>query len=237
MSAMQAGIQLSSFKPLMIDSQGLDTVLSSMQGFGCCITQLQWIAPEISADTIARLLKQYGIYSVGIQDKSPDIFACTDYYRSLAAICDIKEICVSGISEDITQFERKLNELAESGYRLSYHPTRRDFDNDAYLCEKLLAEVPDLRLCADVCQLNDAGLSPTRFIAAHSGRIDIVHFKDRNADGKLCIVGEGKTDFAPIARVCADSGAKYLLAEQETHEGNPIECLKRGFEYVSGLLC
>ncbi len=234
---MNVGIQISSFKPLMTDAAGLDGVLSFMREIGCRYTALQWIGRAVPAGTIAELLQKHGIKATGVQDKTAGILADSEYYIELCSLAGGDELCFSGVPNgDVQSLMPKLDALEEralaKGIHLSYHPVKADFAGAA---EALLRMRPALRLTPDVCQIRDAGLDPAQFILSHSGRIDTVHFKDRNESGALCSMGKGVTDFESALTACLKAGAKLILAEQETWTDAFGE-LKAGFEYTKALL-
>ena len=237
---MRAGIQISSFKSLMTSETELDAVLRSMRGFGCDVTQLQWIDKSVPSNVICALLHKHGIAADSVQEKADAMIDDFGYFADLADTCGLNDICISGIPQrfasvsGVAAYASVIRELSErSGKAFSYHPTGNDLKDGCFLCERLLDEMPELRLCADTCQLTDSGNDPAAFIARHAGRIDIVHFKNRDESGKLTVVGKGRTDLNAAAKACADSGVLYVLAEQE---GGTIEELKEGFVYVQNLL-
>ena len=232
---MKTGIQISSFKPLMTTREGLNAVLDFYVRIGCRYAQLQWIDKSIEGEEVARQLDAHGIYSLGTQDKSPFVFEEPKAYIDLCACTKGGDICVSGAqSMGVDAFLRKLDALEEicpQGVTLSFHPLKADFET---ALNTVMAARPRLRLTLDLCQAHDAGENLPKLIKLYTGRIDIVHFKDRDANGDLCAVGEGVIDFERAAEACAGSGVKYLLAEQETWQ-NAYEELGKGFEFVSRL--
>ncbi len=234
---MNPGIQISSFKPLMQDARGLECVLRAMGEMNCTCTQLQWIAKCVPIAEIARLLRVYGVEAVGVQDKSAEVFADEDYYLQLCLVTRGKDLCLSGIPDgDVDAYLAKLDALWEKaedrGVGLSFHPVRADLHGAA---QALLAARPALRLTPDTCQLHDAGVDIAAFLSAYAGRVDTVHFKDRNGQGELCPVGAGVTDFKKVFPACRDAGAKAILAEQERWKDAFGE-LAEGFRYVRDLV-
>ncbi|MCR5335156.1 MAG: sugar phosphate isomerase/epimerase, partial [Synergistes sp.] len=218
-SHMNAGIQISSFRPLMTDAEGLKDVLAHMREIGASYTQLQWIDKTVPARTVAQLLAVYGIKACGVQDKAKEIFSDSGYYLEMCLECSCPEICVSGIPDgDADSFAAQMDALSERaakhGIQLSYHPVKADILCGA--CESFINKRRSVGLVPDTCQLTDAGRDACSFILAHKGRIRTVHFKDRNECGALCPPGSGITDFAPVVAACRQAGVQLLLAEQET---------------------
>ena len=233
---MRAGIQISSFKPLMTDLGGLKRVLGFMRDIGCRYTQLQWIDRHISPKDIAAALDEYGVNALGTQDKAYAVFDDAEYHLELCRLTGARSICVSGAEETgMEAFNRGLGALYEkacsAGCTLSFHPTKRDFDT---ALEYIMRRYGYMRLTLDLCQAHDAGASAADIIGKYGGRIDMVHFKDRYPNGDLCPVGQGVIDFTSAAEACAKAGVKYLLAEQERWQ-DPFSELKQGFGYTKSL--
>ena len=235
---MIPGIQISSFKPLMNGEKGLEAVLIRMRDMGCACTQLQWIDRSIPAEIVSRLLKKYGISSYGTQDKLAAVLEDTDYYLDLCTLSGGTDFCFSGLSCGAGSFRTLTDTLDQvfaaarrRGLKASYHPVRSDPPEWREMLPDLR---PDLRLTVDVCQLHDAGEDPAAFIRRWAGRVDAVHFKDRDAKGNLCPVGSGTIDFESAFRACRDAGAKAIFVEQESWT-DAFEELEQGFQYVRKL--
>ncbi|MBQ4452459.1 MAG: sugar phosphate isomerase/epimerase [Clostridia bacterium] len=235
---MTAGIQISSFKPLMTDEDGLQEVLFRMRGMGCSCTQLQWIDRRIPARTVSELLARAGISSYGTQDRLAAVLEDEEYYLDLCALSGGRDVCVSGLGAgaySLAQlapiFEKLYADARLRGLTLSLHPVKTD---PTALLKGLMDLLPQLRLTLDVCQLYDAGLDPAAFIRSCAGRVDAVHFKDRDAAGNLCPVGSGVIDFKSAYSACRDAGVKVIFAEQEAWTDAFSE-LEQGFRYVQAL--
>lgn len=234
---MQAGIQISSFKPLMTDLEGLNRVLSFMQGISCTLTQLQWIDKSIAPGDIAAALEERGIRATGVQDKA--FLFCEDpaYYASLCRSTGATDICLSGAEETgldtfLSVLDKLKNRKDTRGLTFSFHPTKRDFDG---ALDRIMERCGFLRLTLDVCQAHDAGADVSDLLRRYRGRVDAVHFKDRDKSGALCPVGEGVIDFEQAAFCCREAGVQYIFAEQESWS-DAFKELEKGFEYTQSLV-
>ena len=233
---MQAGIQISSFKPMLTDLNGLKSVLSFMHGIGCAYTQLQWIDRSIPVQEIASALDSYGIRALSVQDKAYAVFEDADHYLALCRRTGAGDLCVSsaadmGTDTFLREIETLYKEVRDPGFTLSFHPTKRDFET---ALDRIMLRCPYLRLTLDLCQAHDAGAHAADIIERYRGRIDIVHLKDRGQDGALCAVGQGVIDLENAARACCRADVKTLLAEQESWQ-NAFSELRQGFEYTKSL--
>lgn len=233
---MRAGIQISSFRPLMTELDGLKRVLGFMRDIGCEYTQLQWIDRRISPKDAAIALDESGVKALGVQDKAYAVFGDPGYYLDLCVLAGGGDICVSGAEETgldafLAGLDALMDAAMRAGFTVSYHPTKRDFDA---ALELIMRRYGELRLTLDMCQAHDAGVSVSQIAGRYAGRIDTVHFKDRDPGGALCPVGQGVIDFEGAALACQRAGAVTLLAEQEQWRDAFGE-LSLGFEYTKRL--
>lgn len=82
---MENGIQVSSLKPLLTTVSQVREAFLKMKDLGCKTVQLQWIDPSVSAEAIAKILKETGIASISVQDFYDRIWENPDYYIRLNA--------------------------------------------------------------------------------------------------------------------------------------------------------
>ena len=224
---MRAGIQISSFRPLMQDEAGLRSVALHMAQMGAKVTQLQWISKAVSPQTVRAVMDEFGIAVTGVQDKSPELFADEEYYISLAAGSDI---CLSSISLPLDEYVAKLDKLhAKYDGTLSFHPLKDDFAQ----LDALIERAPYLRLVPDTCHLYITGHDVPAFIKTFAERIDTVHIKDLLNDGTVVPAGSGELPLDAVIEACRAAGVKNVLAEQEKWQGDAFAVLKQGFDAVN----
>ena len=139
--------------------------------------------------------------------------------------------------------------LADSGIRLYYHNHHVEFAKfDGRLMLDIIADrAPNVGLELDVHWLQRGGVNPVSVIEQHAGRVRMVHLKDYRigklpdsafealAQGDIAgfmtafagvvqfgEVGEGNLDFASIIPASIESGAEYLLVEQDDLYGRTV---------------
>lgn len=158
--------------------------------------------------------------------------------------------------------------LAEQGIALYYHNHHIEFMkyDGVYLLDLIRQHAPNLRFEIDVHWVARGGLDPRTVLADYAGLVDLVHLKDyrigqiapeafdKLAAGDVAAfmqafagvvqfaeVGEGNLDWPGIIEQSQQSGAKYLLIEQDQQYGrDPLDCLvtsrenliKMGFEHL-----
>ena len=238
---MKIGIQVSSFKPLLLTEDQVRSVFARMKEIGCGAVQLQWIDPSVPLETIAGSCE--GMESVGTQDFYDQVCRNFEYYVNLNRLTNGKWLCVSRIPdrlkseeklplyiEELRDMQKKLDVF---GQKICFHPVSADYravpGMDAV--SWLLDHMPELEICLDLYHLNKNCTDMPGFIRRYAGRICMVHFKDGIGD-KLVPAGQGQTRWDGVVRACLDAGVPYGFAEQETWEGDPFECLKQAMDWI-----
>ena len=78
------------------------------------------------------------------------------------------------------------------------------------------------------------------------GRVALLHLKDKGKDQPVQYteqvdrsafkeVGSGSLDFAGLLKAAPAAGVKHYFVEQDQTPGDPLESLKKSFEYLSKL--
>ncbi len=164
--------------------------------------------------------------------------------------------------DDVIRNASVIGQTAEKlGMTLLYH--NHDFEftklDGVYALDRLYASVPETLLSTelDTCWVHVGGEDPASYIRKYSGRCPVVHLKDYagqksehmyeligiESDGKKSEgfefrpVGSGKLDFAGITKAAVESGAKWLIVEQDEPSMGltPLECAAKSREYLRTL--
>jgi len=248
---MKTGIQVSSFKPILTTVEEVRTAFEKMKAMGCRYVQLQWIDPSVPVPYIAECLEDTGLKSVSVQDFYEVIRQNKSYYTDLNARTGGRWMCVSripdrlktleGLDEYIRELRAFNQELAEVGQELCFHAVSADFapidgiDPVAYLLEHM----PELAVCADLYHLNKVGIAMPEWLRRYSGRVCMVHFKDKTGSGaeeQLVPAGQGDTDWTGVAAVCEETGVAYGFVEQERWTRDPFDCMKEALDWLNSQL-
>lgn len=146
----------------------------------------------------------------------------------------------------------------EAGIALLYH--NHDFEfaplSGQYGLDFLYDAVPAdlLQTEIDTCWVKYAGLDPADYVRKYAGRCPLVHLKDyvgrrdgktpygligtdktADADVAFCFkpVGMGSQDIPSIVDAALESGAKWLIVEQDlSTERTPLEAAQLSREYL-----
>ena len=125
-----------------------------------------------------------------------------------------------------------------------------DFLYDAFPAELLKTEI-------DTCWVKYAGVDPAGYVRKYAGRCPVVHLKDYvgRKDGKTPYgligtdkaadegaafsfkpVGMGCQDIPAIVKAAVESGAKWLVVEQDlSPERPPLEAAKLSLDYLKSI--
>lgn len=150
---------------------------------------------------------------------------------------------------------------AEKGLVLLYH--NHDFEfvkmpDGSYGLDYMYSHVPAewLQTELDVCWVKVAGEDPSAYVRKYAGRAPVVHLKDyvgEKTEGMYNLIGQAETaketkkfefrpvgsgcqDFKSIVKAAEESGAKYVVVEQDnTYDLDSLEAAKRSFEYLKTL--
>lgn len=245
---MKNGFQLSSITSYLQDENNLRKAFGKIAAIGYKTVQLQGASYSIGDEVIADALRQNGLECAAIQQDYP---FCVPAERVMerAVACGCKyftfalwPVKIDGLAdlERVAQEFSKINGKArEAGLVLSFHPIGPDFAplDGVPRYERLMSMLPEnvqLTFCAASCA--DTGITPFEVLEKFAGRVDLVHFKDwvRLPDGskKLVPLGEGSTQWGPIADACREAGVQYIFAEQERWNRDPFDCAAASFRHL-----
>ena len=159
----------------------------------------------------------------------------------------------------------KIGETCNAnGAVLLYH--NHDFEfvtlqDGSFGLDYLYASIPAniLQTQLDTCWIRVAGQDPVEYVKKYAGRCPIVHLKDFYREGETAgkfilaehekkageaacrafefrPVGHGVQDFPSILAASVESGAKWVVVEQDTAVGmTSLEAAKESREYLRGI--
>ncbi len=98
----------------------------------------------------------------------------------------------------------------------------------------------------DCFWISVAGGDPAAFIQKMSGRIPLLHCKDKAKETEQRFnetvpktafkeVGNGVLDWPAILRAAAAAGVQHYFVEQDQTPGDPLESLRQSYQYLSTL--
>jgi sugar phosphate isomerase/epimerase len=148
----------------------------------------------------------------------------------------------------------KLNALGErcraAGMQCAYHNHAFEFAGaDGKTLFQVLADNTDKKLVGfevDVFWVSVAGNDPVEFIKKQSGRVPLLHLKDKAQGTEQRFnegvprtafkeIGNGVLDWPAILRAASGAGVQHYFVEQDQTPGDPVESLRASYGYLSKL--
>ncbi len=138
-----------------------------------------------------------------------------------------------GTADAWKQTAEAMNSIGETlqsfNLTLCYH--NHDFelkplDNGELGLDILLAQTDPLWVKAeiDAYWVMVAGLDPVAYVRKHTGRVPLMHIKDRNPeDGSFAEIGTGNLPLDALVQAADDIGTRYLVVEQDICRRPPLE--------------
>jgi sugar phosphate isomerase/epimerase len=140
----------------------------------------------------------------------------------------------------------------KAGLGLAYHPHAFEYEaiDGVRPIELLLKETPkeSLGLELDTFWASIAGVDPVKMVQTHSGRVPLVHLKDKATgtpvqydEGKVPKeafkeIGRGAIDYAAFLPTAAKAGVKYYYVEQDFTTGSPLDSLRTSRQALAALV-
>lgn len=166
-----------------------------------------------------------------------------------------------GFAETLRQIERIGRSSKALGMPLLYHNHDFEFvkmEDGSFGLDYLYRAIPAdlLQTELDVCWVKVAGQDPAAYIRRYAGRSPIVHLKDYVGEKSAHMyeligmeqekteapstfafrpVGYGIQDFPPILEAAVESGAQYVVVEQDAWEEPSLEAARKSRAYLRSL--
>jgi sugar phosphate isomerase/epimerase len=148
------------------------------------------------------------------------------------------------------RFSRVNDTVAAAGLQCCYHNHAFEFGQDrdgTRWLDVLMKATPAMKLELDVFWVAVTGADPLRVIEEYSGRIALMHLKDRNPSAPKTLVetqvgrdafvevGSGALNFPAILEAARAAGVEHFFVEQDFTPGDPVASLKRSYTYLAGV--
>ena len=243
----QIALQLYTLRRLAADD--LAGTLRAVAAAGYRAVELAGL-PETAPGELARLLDEAGLQVVaaheGIERLSADPTAVLE--RLAEVRCP--RVIVPWLPEERRQsvvqvrgFAAELAAsaaiLAEGGIRLGYHNHAFEFEplDGTTVWDVLLAEFPpEIEIELDVYWVSVGGRDPVAEIHATSGRVRMLHMKDRapGPEPHDAPAGDGTLPFPEIVDAGRAAGVEWYIVEQDEPR-EPLDDVARALRYLETL--
>lgn len=206
--------------------------------------------PETSPGELARLLDENGLRAVaaheGIEGLRSDASAVADRLVEVGCprvIVPWMPEADRATADDVRRFAAELGglaqTLAERGIRLGYHNHSFEFAplDGTTVWEVLLRELPpEVEIELDVYWASVGGRDAAAEIRATTGRVRLLHMKDRTAglEPHDAPAGEGTLPFPEIIRAGRGAGVEWYIVEQDEPR-DPLADVASALRYLESL--
>lgn len=150
---------------------------------------------------------------------------------------------ISLLTRLIEDLDRAAQILAAEGITLAYHNHAIEFVqiDGVTALDRIYAGAPHLQGEPDTYWIQYGGGDPVAWCRKLAGRLPILHLKDYafTAENKPAFaeIGSGTLDFKSIIAAAEESGCTWFVVEQDTTPGDPVDSLKKSFDYLTANLC
>lgn len=258
---MDLAAQLYTLRDFTTTASGLDETLRKVAAIGYPAVQISAVAamsglnPEVDAASARCMLHRYELRCVATHRPWRRLVERLDEEIEMHRILGCDYLAVGSITDDFGSAPNGLLRFASAAgpvvHTLDSHGIRFGYHNHAHEFERLegsrqtgfdaLVETADPRLEfeVDTYWAMHAGVDPVGLLRRLSGRIAMVHFKDKAVVGGLptiAAVGEGNMDWAGILGACRDGGTEWAIVEQDTCDRDPFDCLRSSYDFLRAMI-
>ena len=217
---------------------------------------LEKLVPAIRA-THLRLVALHLDLKVGMNGSDDDLARVIASVRSSGATYLVFPYVPSadrGGIEKTKAFAGRLNRIGEkcraAGLSLCYHNHCFEFEPiDGTTRFQVMMDSTDKKLVGlemDAFWVSVGGQDPAELLAKMAGRVPLVHLKDKASGTPVMYresvpkstfkeIGNGVLDWAKVLRAAQAAGVKHYFVEQDHKPGDPMESLRKRFQYLQKL--
>lgn len=243
------GAQLYTVRELCTNPEDFKSTVKRLAEIGFKTVQLSGVAEGAgSVKELKAVFDEYGIEVIGthrpIQNYMENPENEIEFHKTL-------NTSVAGVGwlppefranpEVLRDAIRKCNvahrKLQKEGISLAWHNHGFEFakiEGDKTVMDIILEE-GEFDLILDAYWLAYVGIDPARFIKKVGKRVAIVHFKDirvlSDNSVEYAEIGEGNIVWKDVIK--ASKKARYAVIEQDTCHGDPIDSLKKSYDYLT----
>ncbi len=124
----------------------------------------------------------------------------------------------------VTELNEAGKRMKENGFKFFYHHhgmELRKLECGITVMDYMIENAPNINFTVDTYWLQIGGVSVLEYIKKLNGRIECAHLKDYKMcyrpdfHQEISAVGDGNINFKDVVPAIINSGAKYLLVEQD----------------------
>ena len=219
-----------------------DIGYKTVQISGTCPYEAQWLREQLDKNGLQCVLthipvpRLVGETAQVIADHH--VFGCENIGLGWYAFNEEKE--EESYAHFMNTFPKVAKDIRAGGRYFMYHNHDQEFKrapggSSQIILEKLAQEIPAevMGFTLDTFWVQAGGGDPAQWVKNLAGRVPVIHLKDFAYGRKMAVVGEGNINFDRVFAKAEQSGTRFMLVEQDDCNGeDPIECLRRSYEYL-----
>ncbi len=242
------GVQLHTVRDFMQTEKDIRETFKKLKALG--YDQGQTAGCAIPYEVFGEIAKEEGLEIIGTHDNFQ--MMCDDFETALKNHQALGTVYM-GIGyfnkNTATEYEELVKEanvigekLAPYGGRFTYHNHSNEFAalDDGRKGWNILVDGLNPKTTSfvlDTYWIANAGADVVYWINKLSGRIDILHLKDKavthkKQDTYICEVGAGNLNWDGIIEAAHKAGVKYFVVEQDICPGDPFDSLKISADFI-----
>lgn len=215
-------VQTSGLGP--IAPEELRTIMDG-EGLTCCATHIGFESMRDNPEQVIEEHRALGCVIAGIGGL-PGQYRSYEGYKSFAA-----------------EASKVAERLAEGGIKFVYHNHAFELERyaDGRTGLQILYEDSDPAFFLgeiDTYWVNHGGGDPVSWIEKLSGRMPIIHFKDKavkNDQAVMAEIGEGNLNWPAIVKACGEAAVEWYVVEQDTCARDPFESLAISYRNLAAM--
>ena len=210
----------------------------NVQISGTCPYPAQWLKEQLDLNGLKCVLTHIPVPRLtGELDQviaDHEVFGCDHIGLGWWAFDPEKNMSYEQWMEIFPPIARKIH---EAGRLFMYHNHNQEFRklDGRLIIERLMEAVPaeQMGFTLDTFWVQAGGGDPAQWLERLAGRIPCIHLKDYAYGRSMAVVGEGNINFDRVFEKAEAGGTRYMLVEQDDcHGEDPIECLRRSYQYL-----
>lgn len=262
LSAANLAVQLYTIHEHLTTARGLSESLAKISALGYPAVQLSAVGamngenPEVSAADARKMLDDNGLKCIATHRAWDDLVNKTEQeiefhhtvgcdYAAIGSLpANYREEGAAGYARWARDAAPVIAKLKAAGIQFGYHNHAFEFERvqpatfgkpQTFFDVLLEANVPDLLIEMDVYWVDHAGVSADKLIERCSGKLPVVHIKDKEVIGHdpiIAPIGEGNLDWDTLLPALAKSGTQWIAIEQDICRRDAFDCLRSSYEFL-----
>lgn len=253
MNINQVGFQLYTCHNLLKGSAEIAQTFKRLHTIG--YTAVETYGTSVSDEELGKILREEGFTCVSAHQNPKDILNTPEIVAENLQKLGCKLVAnpapggidlgsISAVQSFIENLQRSGEALRKTGNTLCYHNHHFEFRK---LDGKIILErIYDgtsrdaLQGELDTYWVQYGGGDIYEWCEKLAGRLPIIHLKDYEINAKntpqFCEIGSGTMNIPKIIAAAEKSGCQWLIVEQDTCPGDPVDSLEQSFRALQKIL-